>query len=121
MKQQYSHECVPIEYWRSLGWWMAILQQTRNPNPKPETDNPDTVVATINLRLPRRSLLVQFTCNGCGERTERLVNRLAYERGVIFVQCAGCLQHHKLVDNLGLVTEYNFREETNREFETDQV
>ena len=42
--------------------------------------------AGIDLNLPRRSLLVQFTCNLCGERTERLVNRLAYERGAVFVQ-----------------------------------
>lgn len=42
--------------------------------------------AGIDLNLPRRSLLVQFTCNLCGERTKRLVNRLAYERGAVFVQ-----------------------------------
>jgi len=42
--------------------------------------------ATIDLNLPRRSLLVQFTCGVCGERTKRLVNRLAYERGAVFVQ-----------------------------------
>ncbi|KAJ7954026.1 DNL-type zinc finger protein [Quillaja saponaria] len=89
-------------------------------DPESESKNPDTG-ATINVRLPRRSLLVQFTCNECGERTKRLVNRLAYERGVIFVQCAGCLQHHKLVDNLGLVMEYDFREETTRDSESDQV
>lgn len=40
----------------------------------------------INLKRPRRSLLVQFTCNVCGERTKRLVNRLAYEQGLIYVQ-----------------------------------
>ncbi|GMN38853.1 hypothetical protein TIFTF001_008080 [Ficus carica] len=42
--------------------------------------------ATIDIKLPRRSLLVQFTCDLCGERTQRLVNRLAYERGLIYVQ-----------------------------------
>jgi len=26
-------------------------------------------------------------------------------------QCAGCLVNHKLVDNLGLVVEYDLREE----------
>lgn len=36
-------------------------------------------------------------------------------------QCAGCLRHHKLVDNLGLITEYDFREETNMDWEIDQV
>lgn len=29
-----------------------------------------------------------------------------------FHQCSGCLQHHKLVDNLGLIVEYDLREET---------
>ncbi|KAI4386439.1 hypothetical protein MLD38_004370 [Melastoma candidum] len=61
---------------------------------------------SINLNLPRRSLLVQFTCNECGERTNRLVNKLALERGLVYVQCAGCQQYHKLVDNLGLVVDY---------------
>lgn len=42
--------------------------------------------ATIDIKLPRRSLLVQFTCDGCGERTQRLINRLAYERGLVYVQ-----------------------------------
>ncbi|XP_045819057.1 uncharacterized protein LOC123911637 isoform X1 [Trifolium pratense] len=78
-------------------------------------------VASIDLKLPRRSLLVQFTCDLCGERTKRLVNRLAYERGAIFVQCAGCQRHHKLVDNLGLVTEYDFREKLKTDSEIDQI
>ncbi|CAN0876630.1 DNL-type zinc finger protein [Linum grandiflorum] len=67
--------------------------------------------ATIDIKLPRRSLLVKFTCNDCGERTQRLVSRLAYERGLVFVQCAGCEKYHKLVDNLGLIVEYDLREE----------
>ncbi|CDY08090.1 BnaC06g02900D [Brassica napus] len=55
-----------------------------------------------DIKLPRRrSLQVEFSCNSCGERTKRLINRLAYERGIVFVQCGGCLKHHKLVDNLG--------------------
>ncbi|KAK7309977.1 hypothetical protein RJT34_07145 [Clitoria ternatea] len=88
--------------------------------PEPESHNSEAG-ASINLNLPRRSLLVQFTCNLCGERTKRLVNRLAYERGAVFVQCAGCLRHHKLVDNLGLITEYDFRENINMDSEIDQV
>lgn len=42
--------------------------------------------ARIDIKLPRRSLIVKFTCNACGERTERLINRLAFERGTVFVQ-----------------------------------
>ncbi|XP_057519015.1 uncharacterized protein LOC130799794 isoform X2 [Amaranthus tricolor] len=71
--------------------------------------------SSIDIQLPRRRLLVQFTCGACGERTERLINRLAYERGTVFVQCAGCLQHHKLVDNLGLVVEYDFRNDNDED------
>ncbi|GMP58722.1 hypothetical protein CsSME_00022293 [Camellia sinensis var. sinensis] len=76
---------------------------------------------TVDLKLPRRSLLVHFTCNACGERTQKLINRLAYERGTVFVQCAGCFQHHKLIDNLGLVVEYDFREDSGTDSTADQV
>ncbi|XP_012081996.1 uncharacterized protein LOC105641948 [Jatropha curcas] len=76
---------------------------------------------TIDTKLPRRSLLVQFTCGECGERTQRLINRLAYERGLVYVQCAGCERYHKLADNLGLIIEYDLREEVTAESNTDQV
>ncbi|XP_028768656.1 uncharacterized protein C24H6.02c [Neltuma alba] len=98
----------------------AVVDGDSATGPEPESDNSEAG-ASIDLKLPRRSMLVEFTCNLCGERTRRLVNRLAYERGVIFVQCAGCLQHHKLVDNLGLITEYDFRGKTNTDSEIDQV
>ncbi|XP_050947052.1 uncharacterized protein LOC103489232 isoform X6 [Cucumis melo] len=88
--------------------------------------------AAIDIKLPRRSLMVTFTCNQCSERTKRLINRLAYERGLVFVQvwssifyptlCAGCQKYHKLVDNLGLIVEYDFREEdTDLDSNSDQV
>ncbi|CAN1839386.1 DNL-type zinc finger protein [Linum perenne] len=77
--------------------------------------------ATVDINLPRRSLLVQFTCDDCGERTQRLINRLAYERGLVYVQCAGCKQYHKLADNLGLVVDYDLREEIKIEPNADEV
>lgn len=42
--------------------------------------------AVIDIKLPRRSLLIEFTCNACGARSQKLINRLAYERGTVFVQ-----------------------------------
>ncbi|XP_047966498.1 uncharacterized protein LOC125210909 isoform X1 [Salvia hispanica] len=75
----------------------------------------------IDLKLPRRRLLVTFTCDACGVRSQRLINRLAYERGLVYVQCSGCSQYHKLVDNLGLVIEYNLEEEIDLDAKTDQV
>ncbi|KAF3780069.1 hypothetical protein EJ110_NYTH26263 [Nymphaea thermarum] len=106
-----------------------------------EPTRPAAEDATLGLKLPRRSLLVQFTCNACGDRTRRFVNRVAYERGTIFLQfqkvffisfilkmlsdgksvqqCAGCQQYHKFVDNLGLVVEYDFRKE--EDTDTDKI
>lgn len=46
-------------------------------------DGDDEGAVRIDLQLPRRSLLVQFTCNGCGGRSERLVNPVAWERGLV--------------------------------------
>ncbi|KAL3824047.1 hypothetical protein ACJIZ3_020076 [Penstemon smallii] len=77
--------------------------------------------ASIDLKLPRRSLLATFTCNACGARSERLINRLAYERGLVYVQCSGCSQYHKLVDNLGLVVEYKLQEEIDLDTSANQV
>ncbi|CAM6082287.1 unnamed protein product [Calypogeia fissa] len=40
----------------------------------------------IDLQLPRRRLLVEFTCNVCQARTQRLINPEAYKRGTVYVQ-----------------------------------
>lgn len=46
-----------------------------------EADSEGTV--RIDLQLPRRSLLVQFSCNLCGGRSERLVNPVAWNKGMV--------------------------------------
>ncbi|XP_038997188.1 uncharacterized protein LOC120121999 isoform X1 [Hibiscus syriacus] len=89
---------------------VRVLASDSTTDPNENTANSNSG-STIDIKLPRRSLSVQFTCGECGERTERLINRLAYERGLVYVQCAGCLQYHKLADNLGLVVEYDLRVE----------
>ncbi|XP_019164572.1 PREDICTED: uncharacterized protein LOC109160784 [Ipomoea nil] len=78
----------------------------------PESGSNDSSAEVVfDLKLPRRSLLATFTCNACGVRSQRFINRLAYERGLVYVQCSGCSKYHKLVDNLGLVVEYNLGDE----------
>ncbi|KAF6993413.1 hypothetical protein CFC21_010311 [Triticum aestivum] len=77
----------------------------------PDASAASPAEASFDIKLPRRSLLVQFTCTKCDARTERLINRVAYERGTVFLQCAGCQVYHKFVDNLGLIVEYDLREE----------
>ncbi|KAH9607052.1 hypothetical protein KSS87_013827 [Heliosperma pusillum] len=95
--------------------WVPVQFCCSDTGISPETSDDSAKESSINIKLPRRSMLVQFTCNSCGERTKRMVNRLAYERGTVFIQCSGCLQHHKLVDNLNLVVEYDFRNESNED------
>ena len=51
-------------------------------------------------------LQISFTCNVCGARNIRQVNPLAWKSGTVFLQCAGCSVHHKVVDNLNLTTEF---------------
>ncbi|XP_024358790.1 uncharacterized protein [Physcomitrium patens] len=72
-------------------------------------DGNDTV--QFDLNLPRRSALLEFTCNVCKARTQRMINPEAFRRGTVYVQCGGCQAYHQLVDNLNLVKEYHFRNE----------
>eukprot|EP00892_Ulva_mutabilis_P006148 jgi/Ulvmu1/3905/UM018_0127.1 len=68
----------------------------------------------------RRTLLVKFTCDKCETRSERLVNPEAYARGTVFVQCQGCGAWHQLVDHMGLIKEYDLRQEPTSEAEEQQ-
>ncbi|KAL4420540.1 hypothetical protein ABPG75_010196 [Micractinium tetrahymenae] len=63
---------------------------------------------TIDLELPRRSLLVQFTCNVCGGRSERLCNPIAWQKGMVIAQCQHCPSWHKLADAANLVEEIRY-------------
>eukprot|EP00250_Pteridium_aquilinum_P020329 c24785_g6_i1 orf=450-968(-) len=75
----------------------------------------------IDLNHPRRKLQVSFTCDACGVRSQRLINPNAYARGTVFVQCGGCDVYHKLVDNLNLIEEYDFRQETDSKADDSDV
>ncbi|GAQ81231.1 hypothetical protein KFL_000740320 [Klebsormidium nitens] len=97
--------------WRACA---AIPDIDPPPLQEEEVTLPDTdeVRETVAIKLPgRRSLQIQFTCNACGTRSTRLLNPFAFTRGTVFVQCAGCEKYHQLVDNLGLIKEYNLKEE----------
>lgn len=43
-------------------------------------------------------------------RTERLVNPVAWERGMVIAQCAHCEAWHKLADAANLVEEIRYAE-----------
>ena len=63
----------------------------------------------------RRSMLVSFTCNACGGRTERLVNPLAWAKGMVIVQCEQCKAWHKVADSQNMVEEYRFGDNSDDE------
>lgn len=71
----------------------------------------------IDLNLPRRSMLVTFTCDRCGTRTERLVNPVAWKQGMVICQCMGCQIWHKLQDAGNLVEEIRYGEMDNSDDE----
>eukprot|EP00239_Pterosperma_sp_CCMP1384_P002737 CAMPEP_0197843818 /NCGR_PEP_ID=MMETSP1438-20131217/762_1 /TAXON_ID=1461541 /ORGANISM="Pterosperma sp., Strain CCMP1384" /LENGTH=228 /DNA_ID=CAMNT_0043454215 /DNA_START=375 /DNA_END=1061 /DNA_ORIENTATION=- len=66
--------------------------------------------ASIQVPMPRRRTLCIFTCNACGERSERMVNPLALAKGTVYIKCKGCDKLHLFVDNLSLVDEIDLRD-----------
>ena len=122
-----------------------------NPNSSEHGEH-DSKVASLDLKFnehSRRTRLVSFRCNKCGEdgasysthhlqiastreltftaqniclthrrlllrageRTERLVNPLAWDRGLVFMQCSGCQVWHQLADAANLIEEIRFVDE----------
>ncbi|KAK9834282.1 hypothetical protein WJX81_003288 [Elliptochloris bilobata] len=72
-------------------------------------------VARVQLGMPRRSRQVTFSCNKCGSRTTRKVNPIAWDRGMVFVQCAGCEAWHNIRDEMGLIEEVRFTSDSSSE------
>ncbi len=64
----------------------AVKEALKNANTNP-TDSP--------------KMLIGFTCKCCSTRTHRLMNRQAYEKGIVLVECPGCQTRHLIADNLG--------------------
>ena len=73
-----------------------------------ETSSSSSTEVKLDLNLPRRSRLITFTCNLCSGRTERLVNPLAWDKGLVIVQCQHCEKWHKVADAANLVEEIRY-------------
>ena len=67
------------------------------------TGAPADATTTPTSTPPRRTaeLAAVFTCNVCDTRDVKGFSRVAYERGVVIVTCAGCESRHVLADRLG--------------------
>ncbi|PSC69566.1 Fructose-1-phosphate phosphatase [Micractinium conductrix] len=56
-------------------------------------------------RHSRRTQMLRFTCNLCGEVNDAAINPHAWKSGSVFARCQGCTAVHKLKDNLRIFHE----------------
>jgi hypothetical protein len=102
-----SIKCIldPWGMWRALdarrGSWCTCCATSDE-----ERDDVYRVDLNSLEGASRRSMLVKFTCNACGGRSERLVNPLAWAKGMVIVQCEQCKAWHKIADSQNMVEEY---------------
>lgn len=53
-------------------------------------------------KIEVKKLQLSFTCKKCNTRNHnRMISKLAYEKGVVIVRCDGCKNNHLIADNLG--------------------
>jgi len=70
---------------------------------------------SVPIAQIRPKMAMVYTCKVCETRQMKQFSKLAYEKGIVIIQCKGCPKKHLIADNLGWYKDWLGKGNTNIE------